>query len=412
MKKFRILILGLIIAISISAVHYINVRAQDAEEGGDITKQYEDVKDEIERLKRQLATLQNQEKTLGNQIAQFNSQIEVTTLQIAEVREEINKLAAEITVLQSQVDGLEITLEKISQVIADRAVETYQRGEVTPLKLLVASDGFDSFLTRYAYMSYMQNYDKKVLLQVQQNQNDINTKKIELETKKKQIEEKRKRLEALKATLDGQKKAKIALLEVTRNDEVRYQKLLEAARSREQQLAQLIFKDGKVGYKLPIYGLSKQGSISQGSRIGTMGNSGAPRCSTAAHLHVEVIEHGAVTSDAIVGDLISAFSRFKSQQVSYFEDDNSINVGSFGAGSWEWPLSNPVITQQFGQTKWSSRYLSGFHTGIDMVDYNDKTVRAPAGGTLYYAKVACGNPINIAIIDHGSGVISDYLHLE
>jgi len=37
------------------------------------------------------------------------------------------------SVLQSQVDGLEITLEKISVVIADRRVSTYQQGELTPL---------------------------------------------------------------------------------------------------------------------------------------------------------------------------------------------------------------------------------------------------------------------------------------
>jgi peptidoglycan hydrolase CwlO-like protein len=411
MKNIKFILLGLCVAICIVSIVFVKALAQE-ETTDDVSKQYSDVKEEIERLQRQLNSLQSQERTLSNQISQFNSQIEVTTLRIAEVRQEIEKLAAEISVLQSQVDGLEITLEKISSILAERAVATYQRGEVTPLKLLVAADGFDTFLTRYAYMSYMQSYDKQALLELQQNQNDINTKKIELEDKKKQIEERRKKLEDLKLTLDSQKKAKETLLQVTKNDEVKYAKLLEAARSREQQLAQLIFKDGKVSYSLPIYGLSKQGSIAQGSRVGTMGNSGAPRCSTAAHLHVETIANGKLTDSALIGDLISPYAYLKSRQISYFQDDNSISVSSFGAGSWDWPLSNPVITQQFGKTKWSSRYLSGFHTGVDMVDYNDRTVRAPASGTLYYAKVACGNPINIAIIDHGGDVFSDFLHLE
>ncbi len=411
MKNIKFILLGLCVAICIVSVVFVKALAQE-DTTENVTEEYKDVKEEIERLQRQLNSLQSQERTLSNQISQFNSQIEVTTLRITEVRQEIEKLAAEISVLQSQVDGLEITLEKISNILAERVVATYQRGEVTPLKLLVASDGFDTFLTRYAYMSYMQSYDKQSLLQLQQNQNDINTKKIELEDKKKQIEDRRKKLEDLKRTLDSQKKAKETLLQVTKNDEVKYAKLLEAARSREQQLAQLIFKDGKVSYSLPIYGLTKQGSISQGGRVGTMGNSGAPRCSTAAHLHVETIANGKLTDSALIGDLISPYAYFKSRQISYFQDDNSISVSGFGAGGWEWPLSNPVITQQFGKTKWSSRYLSGFHTGVDMVDYNDRTVRAPASGTLYYAKVACGNPINIAIIDHGSDIFSDFLHLE
>lgn len=409
MKRVKILLFGFLIASVVVLSLYIKVKA---EESSNVNEEYQNVKEEIERLERQLTGLRGQERTLGNQIAQFNSQIEVTELRVQETRQEIVQLEAEITVLQSQVDGLEITLEKISSIIAERAVETYQRGEVTPLKVLVASDGFDTFITRYAYLSYMQRYDKNVLLQLQKNQNDINTKKIELEEKKKQVEDKRKKLESLKATLDSQKKAKEKLLEVTRNDEAKYQKLLESAKSREQQLAQLIFKDGKVGYKMPIYGLTKQGAVSQGTRIGTMGNSGAPRCTTAAHLHIEVVANGTLTNDAIVGDLISPFAYLESRSVSYFQDDNSINVSSFGAGSWQWPLRDPVITQQFGKTKWSSRYLSGFHSGVDMVDYNDRAVRAPASGTLYYAKIACGNPINIAVIEHGGGVISEYLHLE
>jgi len=414
MKLFKITFFGLLLPLFLfTSVYLIKVRAEETEDKKEnVAKEYKNVKDEISRLERQLSGLQSQERTLGNQISQFNSQIEVTTLRIADTRGEIEKLVADIDVLQSQVDGLEITLEKISAVMAERAVQTYQRGEVTPLKLLVASDGFDKFLTRYAYISYMQRFDKNVLLRLQQNQNDINTKKTELESKKKQVEDKRKKLEALKSTLDSQKKAKETLLQVTRNDEVRYQKLIEAARSREQQLASLIFKDGKVQYKLPIYGLSKQGSVSQGARIGTMGNSGAPRCSTAAHLHIEFIMNGTITDDAITGDLISPFAYLKSRSVSYFDDDNSLNASSFGAGSYNWPLGDPVITQPFGKTKWSSRYLSGFHSGVDMVDYNDKTIRAPGSGALYYAKIACGNPINIAIIDHGGGIISNYLHLD
>ncbi len=408
-KRFTIAsIVLLIIGLGI----YVRIYAEDSGDSGSVQQQYQDVKAEIDRLQKQLNSLQSQERTLNNQITQFNSQIQVTQLQIVDTQQQIQQLQAEIVVLQSQVDGLEITLEKISAVIADRAVSTYQQGELTPLKLLVSSNGFETFVTKYAYASYLQDYNKKVLLQIQENQNNINDKKVELEEKRKQIEVKKKQLEALKSTLGAQKKAKETLLAVTRNDEGKYAKLLEAAKSKEQSLSKLIFRDGKVSYSMGIYGLNKQGQVSQGSRIGTMGNSGYPRCTNAAHLHFEVIEKGTVTGDAIGGDLISPFAYLKSRSLSFFQDDNSIGVQSFGAGEWNWPLSEPAITQQFGKTPWSNRYLGGYHSGVDMVDYADKTVRAPASGTLYYAKVNCGSAINIAIIDHGNGVLSDYLHLE
>jgi len=411
-KSIKIIFSAILIAVISIGFLYVKILAQESTTTTDIQTQYKNIKDEIERLKKQLNSLQNQEKTLGNQIAQFNSQIEVTTLQILEMRQEVAELEIDIDLLQSQIDGLEITLEKISSVLVARTVETYQRGEINPLKLLVVSNGFDEFLTQYAYISYMQDYDKKVLLQIQSNQNNISDKKKELVDKKTLVEKKKKQLESLKSTLDGQKKAKETLLTVTRNDETRYKKLLEAAQSKEEALSQLIFRDGKVSYKMAIYGLTKSGSVVKGARIGTMGNSGAPRCTTAAHLHMEVIENGILTSDQIAGDLINPYSHLKSRELSFFQDNNSIGSQTFGAGSWDWPLSNPIITQGFGKTIWSSRYLSGFHTGIDIVDYNDRAVKAPESGTLYYAKVACGNAINIAIIDYGGGTLSDFLHLE
>ncbi|MDQ3099567.1 MAG: hypothetical protein M3Q44_07535 [bacterium] len=391
---------------------YVRIYAEDATSSANVKEEYENIQGEIERLQKQLNSLQSQERTLSNQITQFNSQMQVTQLQILDTQKQVQQLQSEILVLQSHVDGLEITLEKISGVIADRAVSTYQQGELTPLKLLVTSNGFETFVTKYAYASYLQDYNKRVLLQIQNNQNNINDKKTELETKRKQVEVKKKQLEALRSTLEAQKKAKETLLTITRNDETRYAKLLEAAKSKEQSLARLIFRDGKVSYSMSIYGLARQGSVSQGTRIGTMGNSGAPRCSNAAHLHMEVMEKGVVTDSAIGGELLSPFAYLKSRSVSIFQEDNSIGVQSLGAGSWSWPLNEPVITQQFGKTPWSSRYLGGYHSGVDMVDYNDRAIRAPASGTLYYAKVACGSAINIAIIDHGAGILSDYLHLE
>jgi peptidoglycan hydrolase CwlO-like protein len=413
MKAFfvRIIPVLLVTLLLLKLVTHI-ISAEEEVNPDEIKKEYEDVHAEIERLQQQISIVQSQERTLSNQILQFNSQIQVTTLQVAETRKQIELLTSEISILQANIDGLEISLEKVSNLIVDRAVRTYQRGAVTPLKLLVVSEGFDLFVTRYAYLSYLQNYDKQILLQLQQNQDTINDRKKELEIKQQEVEKKKKQLETLKAQLDGQKRAKEALLEVTKNDEARYRKLLEAAQSRESELARLIFRDGKVGYSMAIFGLTKRGSVSKGERIGTMGNSGYPRCSSAAHLHMEVIEKGTVGQAEVVGELINPFAYLKNRNISYFKSDNNLEVRSLGAGSWDWPLNEPVITQDFGKTPWSSRYLSGFHTGIDMVDYNDRSVRAPASGTLYYAKIACGNAINVGVIDHGGGIISQFLHLE
>lgn len=378
----------------------------------DIKSQYDKVKEEIEKYESEIKSLQSKEVSLSNQIRQFETQTNLTLLQIQKTQVEIEQLQDEIVKLQYQVDGLEISLEKLSHELAQRVVEKYQRGEITTLKLIASSDGFSDLVTKQAYAEFLQAHERQALLSLRKNQVSVEEVKVQREDKQKQVERKKNDLEKLKATLESQKRAKEKVLEITKNDEARFKQLLEAARSKEQQLAKLIFRDGKVSYSMAIYNLSKRGAVTRGARIGTMGNSGAPRCSTAAHLHFEVLEKARITDDSIDGDLINPLSYLKSRDTSYFTSNNVIDVKSYGVGSWDWPLSNPVITQEFGKTPWSQRYTSGFHTGIDMVDYNNYAITAPEGGTLYYAKIACGNPINIAVIEHSGATVSLYLHLQ
>jgi peptidoglycan hydrolase CwlO-like protein len=378
----------------------------------EIQSEYDEVKAEIEKYERQLNSLVSKERTLANQIQQFESQIQLTALQITKTEAEIVQLKEEIDYLQFEVDDLEISLEKIALDIAERVVYRYQLGSVTPLQLFVKSNGIDQYVTRYAYLSYVEKQERQKLLELQKSQSMVTDIKLEREDKQAEVEEKKEQLQKLSQTLNSQKIAKENLLQVTRNDEARYRQLLEAARSREEQLAKLVFRDGKVSYTLGIFNLVKSRQVGRGERIGTMGNSGYPRCSTAAHLHFEVIENAQVTSSALTGDLINPQAYLQSRDLSYFRNNDTIDVKRFGAGSYAWPMSTPVITQEFGQTPWSSRYTNNFHTGIDMVDYNDYAVRAADSGTLYYAKIPCGNAINIAIVAHTADKATVYLHLK
>jgi murein DD-endopeptidase MepM/ murein hydrolase activator NlpD len=84
-------------------------------------------------------------------------------------------------------------------------------------------------------------------------------------------------------------------------------------------------------------------------------------------------------------------------------------------GDWDWPIQNPRITQEYGETFWTRLpwWPYKFHTGIDMTSSNS-VIRAPKGGTLYKGTTTCGSgcPINFVAIDHGDGLISWYWHVQ
>ena len=147
----------------------------------------------------------------------------------------------------------------------------------------------------------------------------------------------------------------------------------------------------------------KVGPVKKGDPIALVGNSGAPYGSTGAHLHFEVRKNNS---------WVNAESYLSPHPLTNHQD----GTGTIGNGSWDWPLSDPIVLEQrYGHTPWSWRYnySGGIHTGIDMWSQTSEVIRAPADGTLYSSAEKCGSAtINIKYIEHGDGVVSFYLHVQ
>jgi len=212
------------------------------------------------------------------------------------------------------------------------------------------------------------------------------SKKIEQESLQRQLEKHTKDLAA-------QKKQKQALLDQTKNSESVYQRLLAQALAEKQAIDRALVNSIKVG------------PVKKGDPIALVGNTGFPGCSTGSHLHFEVRSGSSWVDPAIyLGN-------------KTVKDEQNGGDWSVGNGSWGWPLSDTVrLTQHFGKTPWSWRYSysGGIHTGFDMISTGSEVIRAPADGDLFSSSQACGTSsvIKIKYVDHGSGVISFFLHVQ
>lgn len=333
---------------------------------------------EIQELEGKIADLQSQAVTLGNQITIINNQIQVTLLKISQTEEQIN-------LLSGKIDKLEISLDHFSHVLENRVSHTYRQAQIDPIWLFFSSNDLPNFLARYKYLKVIQAHDRKLLAQIAQTQANYETQKNQEENLKTQLESQR-------SQLGSQIKQKEHLLEVTKNDEKRFQQLLSAAKAEQEAIraamATLDLKDGS--------------PVNKGDTIALIGNSGAPGCSSGPHLHFEVVRNGSHQDP----------SGFLKPNSVYW--DNSPD-GQFGfSGSWDWPIENPRITQGFGMTYWAKLgwYNGNGHTGIDMAS-ESITIRAPESGTLYKGNTLCrGSTMNYVAIDHGDGLFSWYWHVR
>ncbi len=353
-----------------------------------------EVEDRIKELTQKVSDLQKQENSLAQQIKLFDSKISLTTLKIDSTKAEISKLTNEIGELANEIDRLENLLTNRSELALKRVPESYKRKKALfEFDTLLLTKNFFDLISRAEYMTRVQQQDVRLLVQLKATQSHFGERKSLREQKKSQQVQLQKTLEDQTRELERQKKEKETLLAQTKNDEAVYQRLLSQALAEKTAIERALIDGVKVG------------QIKKGDPIALVGNSGYPGCSTGAHLHFEVRKNNAWVDP-------SEFLSSKSIRDEQYELD--ANVGN---GSWSWPLEDTVrLTQRFGKTPWSWRYSysGGIHTGFDMVSTSGTIIRAPADGELFSSSQACGSSsvIKIKYIDHGSGVVSFYLHVQ
>lgn len=354
------------------------------------------VNDCINLLSGKVSELGSQKKTLSSQIAQFDTQIKVTQLKITDAQNTIAQLEKEIGILGFRIGYVTDSIDKLEQLVKERVVATYQQSFVSNLELVVASDSFSDVLLKLQYLKQVQENDKKILASLQETRSNYANQKDEREEKQAAIEEQKTKLEKLKLDIDRQKAEKQTFLEITKNDESRYQRLLAQAQA---EIA-IAFGGGKESFIR---------DVKQGDTIGSviLGQSG---CSTGTHLHFETHKNGSIEDP----------SNYLNSSTSYhYWNNDEAGVGSINPrGPLPWPLNAPVqINQGFGMTPYanSGAYSGSPHYGIDMSNGPSSAapVKAVKDGKLYggsYGGCKYG-PLVYARIKHDDSLDTLYLHM-
>ena|SRR3989338_6901345 len=377
-KKLASLLLLLLFLLTVTS-------AVAQQSSGDLTKK-------IEEYQRKLKELSVQKNTLSSQIQYMNTLINLTTLKIQDTEEKVNKTQKEIELLTSRIEGLDGSLNYLTKLLVKKVIAGYKNHSFSLLQVIMDTSNASDLLSKYKYIKIAQENNQKLLVQVQETKLNFEEQKKIRQIKKEELDLLEKQLIDQKNDLNYQKVQKEKLLADTQNDETKYQQLLSQAIAEFNAIQKAIATGAKIG------------SVKKGDPIALVGNSGAPYCSTGSHLHFEVRKNNS---------WINAEEYLSSKQIDNNQDGGTISLGS---GSWDWPISDPIVLEQrYGKTPYSWRYSysGGIHTGIDMWSRSSEVIRAPADGTLYTSSQNCsGATINIKYIDHGDGILSFYLHVQ
>lgn len=347
----------------------------------------------------------SERESMTAQVVYLSSKIELAVNKIEAAKEKIVQLENEITGITGKIDNLESSLTKITSLFLDRIVMTYKYGEISPMNIILDTDNISDLVSRYKYAQMIQVHDRKLLFQLQNSKVNFQEQKKLREDKKIELANTQNQLEKEQLNLAQQKKEKELFLETTRNNEKKYRQELEAAKRESQEIQ-------KAASILSQAGVAKH--INRGDVIGLMGNSGF---STGPHLHFSV--YNLTEKDLDKFNFNSGYenpvSYLSSKQRPFdsnaCDDVPSRITKSIGNGSWDWPMSNPVISQCYGHTPWSWRYQVGIHNGLDMYDDSNPIIRAVDAGSAYTYRggQSAGNGV---FIFHGNGKMTLYWHLQ
>ncbi len=203
----------------------------------DTSKEQQELQNKINDLEGKIKDLQGQQRTLSSQISVMDNQIKLTELRINATKQQIENIAEDIDTATKKIEMLEEALAKLTKILMNRIVATYEVGTAQPFYVLLSSDSPKDFLSRVSYLKVAQENDKKLIFATQQAKNDYVNQKTIFEDKKKKVETLKSQLEAYTKQLNIDKQNRQRLFAETQGSEASYQRMVAQAKAQLSALS-------------------------------------------------------------------------------------------------------------------------------------------------------------------------------
>lgn len=201
-----------------------------------IADETSDLSQRIAEYTQKLNQLGTAKNTLANQIKIIDSQVELTLLKITQTEKSIKTLESEINQLGIEIEKLDGRLDTLSVVFINQIIQNYKLQKRLPPFAYIFSSNLNDFLEQHKYITILQKDSQNSLINMETVRTNYDLQKTTKEKKQVELEELKKTLASQQANLNTQKTTKNSLLAATKNDEKKYQQLLNDA---QKQLAAL-----------------------------------------------------------------------------------------------------------------------------------------------------------------------------
>lgn len=152
----------------------------------------QDQKSEAEDKKEEVTA---EKESVMDEISELNVQISKYENEIDDLNNKIDSLEKSITNKEKEIKQLEKEVDEKEELLIQRLVAMYERGQTTYLDVLLSSENITTFISNYYRIEEMAEADQTVIDSIKTKQQETETKKQELQKEQNEVEESKTEVE-------------------------------------------------------------------------------------------------------------------------------------------------------------------------------------------------------------------------
>ncbi|HLD26037.1 MAG TPA: peptidoglycan DD-metalloendopeptidase family protein [Candidatus Andersenbacteria bacterium] len=216
----------------------------------------------IRKFKEDIQIKKQEARSLQDQISVIEENISGLSLVIEQTSAEIANTEAEIEAVQKDIEVTEVEIARQKTILAEYIRSLYAFDQQSSVALFLKYATFSAAITEAATYEEMQTRGQEVLQEVKRLRQEMREKQTALEGFRTGLTQLQQRQEAQQATLASAKQSKERVLDLTKEQESEFQRLLaEAQRTHQSAEAEIGRLDAMIREELRKQGIGNLPSV-------------------------------------------------------------------------------------------------------------------------------------------------------
>ncbi|MBI2636997.1 MAG: peptidoglycan DD-metalloendopeptidase family protein [Parcubacteria group bacterium] len=240
------------LAVGVLLLSPLGLGAQESRDGGATGKnpQIQDLAQELKTQREAISELQkkveaydkqiqakrNEALTIRNQLDSLGGESDQTKLKLELKERETAEVKVRIAETEERIKAKDEEIADQKERIAEFIRLLYQRGQKSPIEILLANDAFSEFFDQTQYLETVEGDLSVILQKLKSVYEKLLAEKRDLANARAELEALQEQLQTTHVSLEGKVTAKNVLLSATEADEAKFQELLRKVRGEQAQI--------------------------------------------------------------------------------------------------------------------------------------------------------------------------------